>query len=133
MKLASNDKAMKVIENWKITNNTDVTYVKSPNPINFFVNIAKNATNLLIFNKKDQLKDKKRHWKKRLWQLRKKILIYKILSSLSSNTKKKIKMRGALVSPPHILPCCSNTSKMVNALTLDLPMVLSFVNFETIL
>lgn len=34
MKSASNDKAMKVIKNWKMTNNTDVTYVKSSNPIN---------------------------------------------------------------------------------------------------
>lgn len=66
VRLALYDNAIRVIENWEMIYNTDVTYVKSPNPINLLVNIAKNATNLLISDKKNQLKDKKKHWKKKL-------------------------------------------------------------------
>lgn len=72
MRLALYDNAMRVIKNWEMTRNIDVTYVKSPNPINFLVNILKNVTNLLISNKEDQLKDKKKHWKKKPWQLQEK-------------------------------------------------------------
>lgn len=54
------DKAMRVIEYWKMTDYTDVTYVKNPNLIDLLVNITKNAINLLIFDKKKQLKDKKK-------------------------------------------------------------------------
>lgn len=53
--MVSVDKAIKVIRNGKITGNTDITDMKTPN------SITKNATNFLIFNKKDQRKDKKRH------------------------------------------------------------------------
>lgn len=51
----------------------DVMYVKSPNLIDFLINIAKNTINLLRSNKENQLKDKKRRCKKRLWQSQKKI------------------------------------------------------------
>lgn len=64
LRLALYDKAIRVIENWEMTGNTNVTYVKSPNPIDLLVNIAKNATNLLISNKKDQPKNKKKRQKK---------------------------------------------------------------------
>lgn len=49
-----------------MTGNPDVTYVNGLNPIDFLVNVIKNSTNLLISNKKNQLKDKKKYWKKRL-------------------------------------------------------------------
>lgn len=55
---------MKIIKNWEKTNNKDFTYVKSPNLIDFLDNLAKNRTNLLIFNKKNQIKDKKNVKKK---------------------------------------------------------------------
>lgn len=43
----------------------------------------------------------------------------------------KSKICGALVGPPHVSPCCSNTSQLVDALILNLPDVFSSVKFKT--
>lgn len=59
MRSVSYDKAIKVTENWKMTDHINVTYVKNPNLIDPLVNITKNATNLLIFDKKNNLKPRK--------------------------------------------------------------------------
>lgn len=42
-------------------------------------------------------------------------------------------MRDALVDPPCVSSCFSNISEIIDALTLYLPMLLFFVDFETIL
>lgn len=51
---------MKIIKNREKIGNTNVIDIKSHNQIDLFVNIAKNATNFFIFNKKDQLKEQKK-------------------------------------------------------------------------
>lgn len=45
----------------------------------------------------------------------------------------EIRIFGALIDPPYISPCCSNMSKIIDALTLNLLMMFSSVDFETIL
>lgn len=60
---ASDDETMRISKNKEITGNTHITHVKSLNPIDSLVNIAKDTTDLLNSNK-DQPKGKKRRWKK---------------------------------------------------------------------
>ncbi|MCJ1342562.1 hypothetical protein MMC31_000748 [Peltigera leucophlebia] len=69
---ASDDEAMEVSENEEMTGNTHVTHVKSLNPIDSLVNIAKDTTDLLNSDKEDQPKGKKRRRKKGTGQPRKK-------------------------------------------------------------
>lgn len=51
----------------------------------------------------------------------------------SVDADKEATMFGALVEPPHVSLCLSNMSKMVNAITLDLPDIFSFNDFDIIL
>lgn len=52
---------MRVIEKKKISSNTYIINTKSPNLIDFFVNIKNDTTNLLNFDTKNQPKNKKRY------------------------------------------------------------------------